>query len=223
MTCRMCGSFIKATFNINQLLSWKLITEVALCQSCWAKFTLIDSNCCLQCGRQQTKATVCIDCQRWQSINQKLVNRSLYQYNEQMKAFMKLYKYQYDFELATLFKSSFTKFLRQANATIYVAIPVKHTKRQFNQVIALTQGITFLPLLKLDVSQIDCSQAQRNRYQRMTSKQPFLLDNKLGIQVKNQRVVLVDDIYTTGATVHHAAELIAQCQPSEIIVRTLCR
>lgn len=223
MICRICNKFINQNFDVSQLLAWGVINDVALCQSCCDKFTLIDNICCPRCGRQQKKIEICMDCQRWQQSNEDLTNQSLYQYNTQMQIFMKLYKYQYDFELATIFKSKFTQFLRQGDADIYIAIPVKQTKRQFNQVRALTKGIKFLSILTLNPDEIGHSQAQRNRQQRMIGKQPFVVDFKLSAQVKNKRVMLVDDIYTTGATLHHAAKLIAQCEPLEISARTLCR
>ncbi|EHJ07130.1 hypothetical protein SS7213T_10769 [Staphylococcus simiae CCM 7213 = CCUG 51256] len=40
------------------------------------------------------------------------------------------------------------------------------------------------------------------KYQRMTMENPFSIDDK--IDLTNKEILLIDDIYTTGLTIHHA-------------------
>lgn len=226
MICKLCSTFYAVKFDISTLWNWQPIHDIAICDRCWQQVRPIDELSCPDCGRQQTKVEQCQDCQQWLLMpTYKVVNKACYQYNDVMKKFMVQYKYRYDFELRHIFQNNFTMFLKATEPAIYVAIPNKHPERKFNQVTNLVKNntIKFLPILKLKFESIGQAQAHRNRYERMTSHLPFEVDQDLIGYIKDKRVVLVDDIYTTGATIHQAATLLAKFGPKEIIARTLCR
>ncbi len=50
-------------------------------------------------------------------------------------------------------------------------------------------------------------QSEKSREERLQMTQPFELKVSKE-KIRNQRVLLVDDVYTTGRTLFHAAELL---------------
>lgn len=225
MNCKFCSEFITLELSFIDILSFKSLENPQICQKCREKFTYIDEMHCPTCYRQQTNSDVCSDCLRWQANRQPLINRALLQYDDAMRGFMQAYKYHYDIELAQLFKAEFTNFLQSAGAVVYVPIPVKNTERGFNQVTALInrQQIQLISILQVREAALNQKQAQRNRWQRVQSVQPFYLDDELISQISNQKIILIDDIYTTETTVRQAVELLAPFTNQQIDSYTLCR
>ena len=56
----------------------------------------------------------------------------------------------------------------------------------------------------------------------MRLQQPFAIQKKTK-KIKNCSVILVDDIYTTGRTLFHAAAVINDCYPKSLNTFTLAR
>lgn len=66
------------------------------------------------------------------------------------------------------------------------------------------------------------AQSQKARQDRMETPQPFKL--VMGTErLRQQRVILVDDIYTTGRTMRHAADLIIENGAKSVTGLTLAR
>lgn len=225
MICKLCRNFITKELTLVEVISFKALKRPLLCTDCISKFSYIGDTFCPQCSRYQEHNQQCNDCLWWSNNNRSITNRALFRYDKTMKMYMQAYKYQYDFELAQVFKAQFTSFLKEAGDVIYVPIPVKSTQRGFNQVTALMESnlITIVDALAVNEIAFDQKQAQRNRYQRVTSQQPFYLNQALIYELKNKKIVIVDDIYTTGTTIRQAADLLAPFTVHKIASYTLCR
>lgn len=65
-------------------------------------------------------------------------------------------------------------------------------------------------------------QSKKTRKERMRLQQPFAIKKKTK-KIKNCSVILVDDIYTTGRTLFHAAAVINDCYPKSLNTFTLAR
>lgn len=64
-------------------------------------------------------------------------------------------------------------------------------------------------------------QSQRDRAARLHRKQPFSI--AVTKDLVDQRVLLVDDVYTTGNTLYHAATLLYQLGAKEVKSLSLAR
>ncbi len=59
-------------------------------------------------------------------------------------------------------------------------------------------------------------QAQRSRKQRLEEAQPFAVKPEATVEIKNKKLLLIDDVYTTGRTLYHAAEALQTFGPQSI-------
>lgn len=119
--------------------------------------------------------------------------------------------------------------------TEWVIIPIplhylKEKKRGFNQSFLLTQElIQYLPLECNNkvLTRIKNNQAQaklKNREQRFQNAQNIFAINQNYIStIKNKNIILIDDIYTTGATVNSAATILKQSGAKNIVALCLAK
>ena len=63
-------------------------------------------------------------------------------------------------------------------------------------------------------------QSEKTRQERLQLKQPFKVKENVGVPKK---VLLVDDVYTTGATIHLAAKVLKETGVEEVESLTLFR
>lgn len=135
-----------------------------------------------------------------------------YQYNSAMHDFMQRYKFHGDYRLRQVFRAEFTQRAKRLG-DYFVPVPVSQTTmftRGFNQVAGMLDlKLTTLLTVKAKTKR---AQSTKTRAERLATKQPFELAK--GIEIPQGRFVLIDDIYTTGRTFHHAVEILkaAGCQ-----------
>jgi|SRR5690625_2586097 len=225
MNCLWCDKEIMVEMNwINLFL---LPKPQQLCDPCTHKLKLLKGERCERCSRM-TKEKVCADCAWWgsQDTPDPLVfNYSVYAYNEQMQGMIAKWKYRGDYILADAFKPQFIqsfhkKFAHLKEDMIAISIPLSTERLQergFNQakVLADFLPINHQPLITRVHSE---KQSKMSRAERISTKNPFKLGEKV-----NKNVILVDDIYTTGRTIRHAATLLKEHGCPKVYAYTLIR
>ncbi|MFC4353587.1 ComF family protein [Chryseomicrobium palamuruense] len=126
----------------------------------------------------------------------------IYSYNDSMKSFFHHYKFLEDAALAEVFRNEFLK-LRPA-VPIPIAPNFDHLKRSFAPVEALLPAANVLSILEKNTQ---VKQSTRKRGERVTSTNPFSIRSHVEVP---EEVWLVDDIYTTGTTLHQAAYVLKE-------------
>ncbi len=207
---------------INQKLSFQFIFAKQkfkpnlLCTKCKNKFSKIhEKNRCLGCSRTQPHTSICEDCKKWGKKYPKMEfnHTALFSYNQMAKYFMDQYKFQGDVLLAEVWGEALYSYLINFSKThVIVPIPISKNSqksRGFNQVeqLLLQAEIPFQKvLLNTSDSQL---QSSKNREERLKTKQPFELFSKdWNLEKEKSKVLIVDDVYTTGRTILHARQLI---------------
>lgn len=121
-SCLLCNKMLVYDMSLSFLLSFKKLPKRYICDDCMSRFIRIDqSKRCKSCGRQMTKLTTCIDCQRWHHLGDDFVNESIFQYNDAMKDFMHRYKFVGDYQLRMIFQQEIRKKIRKE----LVVVPVQ--------------------------------------------------------------------------------------------------
>jgi competence protein ComFC len=225
MTCLLC-----CKRQIKELLIsdfWFFHKKKTICSYCLSKFARVQKGVCKYCSKSCVE-DICGDCRRWQDLypNYRFKNESLYFYNEMMEEFMQKYKFHGDYRLRFVFAKEIAKSLKKYKSWMIVPIPISKKRfslRGFNQVegLLLASGICFYSAL---IKPLDKEyQSHKTREERLQEIQPFLLTEAGKSKLCHKKVLLMDDIYTTGRTLLHAYEAIQEALPKKIQTFTLAR
>ena len=149
---------------------------------------------------------------------------SIYEYTPFVKNLVYTYKGCFDYELNEVFLNLFFKELKMKYKG-YKIIPIPSyikddEKRGFNHVSEVFKhlGLDVLPIIEKTAHH---KQADRGFEERKEINKYLVLNtNKL---LEKQKVLIVDDIYTTGATMNAAINLVEKLNPKEIKVLVLAK
>nr|WP_100401652.1 ComF family protein [Bacillus sp. FJAT-42315] len=230
--CLLCQKETNLQLNWRQFLRMEEAAE--LCDRCQATFQLIEGERCQICSRPLAeledtykKDGSCQDCLRWEQdpqFNGVLEqNISLFIYNEPMKEWVARFKYRGDYVLARSFATDICRAIQTLDYDEATVIPLSDERLQergFNQAKALATeaGIDVTEMLGRVHTE---KQSKKSRIERINTEQVFRLIEKNDCY--NKKILIFDDIYTTGATLRQAAKLLKEAGAKEIYGFTLIR
>lgn len=229
--CLLCQNKVYFDFNLEWLMSFQKYSISKVCSRCNDSFEEIKaSNCCLGCGRKQNQQMMCLDCRQWKKRirGELLDNKALYVYDQTaMRSFIEKYKFLGDYRLRLVFQNKFEKFIsvNYDKDWLYVPIPIDEETMQirgFNQIEGLTTNIPLTRVISMREKRGRIKQSHKNKKERMLTKQPFKISEQIS-QLKKAKILLLDDIYTTGRTLYHARNLLMQHGAETVKSITLCR
>ena len=149
---------------------------------------------------------------------------SVYPYEEAYQSLIYLYKGCGDFELRHAFLERLFPFLRVRYRN-YIVVPapsssVKIEARGFDHLPAMFEGLGKEVRCLLQKTS-DFKQSDQNKYGR--KKVGNYISLVPGAKIRGQKVLLVDDVFTTGATVRACLKLLLKLRPAKIEVLVLAR
>ncbi|WLD92979.1 ComF family protein [Alkalihalobacillus sp. AL-G] len=218
MNCLSCHEPIQIKFGWNDL--FYLNDPSSICSACSDQLERIEGEICRMCGRsfsifpeQYRQDDCCFDCLEWEQHGSSITkNRSLYQYNPFLKEVMARFKYRGDAELVKLFQKELQALVKRAfKGTIVVPIPLskeRHYERGFNQaeLVAGMIGCPYYHALKRPVHEE--KQSKKSKRERLEHATVFTMNEEFRSAIANSDVTIVDDLYTTGATVQAAGKIL---------------
>ncbi|RWR13591.1 ComF family protein [Siminovitchia fortis] len=228
--CLYCDAVIQEEMTWRKFLFGA--PEQSLCKTCKGKLIIITDPVCRKCSRPFAKLEaeyihedICHDCFRWEKDSKwKGVlerNVSIYDYNDFLKEMLARYKYRGDYALAKAFSPEVRSIVSRASFDLAVPIPLSSERlmeRGFNQAAALAAEAgfeTFDALVRIHGEK----QSKKSREERIHLKQVF----KVNQDVSGKVILLIDDIYTTGSTLHHAAHALMEAGAKSVSSFTLAR
>lgn len=231
--CLLCHEIILPAIGWGALFSRE--KEQPVCPSCLAKFEKITGERCRLCSRplqqlaeQFRRGDLCNDCLCWEvdlewgGFLDK--NISIFHYNEFLKETIARFKFRGDYVIAKAFAEPIKMaFSQQQLPNLLVPIPLSDERfyeRGFNQAEALLieSGLTPAHLLTRIHTE---KQSKKSRTERIHVPQVFQISHDISLE--RQMVTLIDDIYTTGSTLRHAAKLLKGAGAERIESLTLAR
>ena len=220
MKCLLCNDWIESVPKLRDLIMFNQREEYS-CVSCKNQFKKLSKERCQNCNKELHRDT-CIDCKLWMKKGYIPKHLAIYHYEENMKDYFSRYKFMGDYCLRKTFQKDIKNNLKPFFKKGYTIVPVplseeRLVERGFNQVEGLIEGIPYQDIFeKRDIEK----QSSKTRKERLSQDNAFCL--KKGIDVPD-KIIIVDDIYTTGSTLYHMVQLLEAIGIKEVLTFSLAR
>jgi len=211
-----------------------------LCDSCFNKIEIVQNNKCPFCDRPVPNSLICEGCAEKYFLD-KLIWAAPYS-NTLIKELIKAFKYHYIKELAKPLSHLLIKPLTQCvrlslthltHNTLVVPIPLHKQRlreRDFNQAELLAKEIAQYFSIPLETEVIKRTRfatpqvkIKDHKTRRANIKNIFEINPKFTKKciaenknlLKDKTIILIDDVFTTGATLSEAAKVLKQAGAKE--------
>lgn len=220
--CPMTGDLVAENGTISPRY-WQALHFIhsPLCTCCGAPFaTAIDTD--MTCGK----------CLRQPPLYDRL--RAVFLYNDMSARMILKFKHADGIHLAPLF----ARWMQQSGAELLaqsdMIIPVplhrwRMMKRRYNQAAILAQLLgkaQKIPCETMALKRIrhTPSQGTKNTEQRFANMEAaFTVPEKHRPTIKDKNILLIDDVYTSGATIQHCTQALLHGGAKSVSVLTLAR
>ena len=202
----------------------KSIVPTRLCKICFKEYNeqsmfhlLTDYHICMQCYREMRPTFTKFKVGKYKAL-------AIYEYSDRIKSLLYQFKGCFDIEIFDVFLSKYARELRLIYDG-FVIVPIPSYKeddetREFNHVIEMFK-ILNLKMVNVLIKNKKVKQADLSFKQRKQIVKFLELNN--GEVLKNKKVLLVDDVYTTGSTMAAAVSLIEECHPKKIEILVMSK
>lgn len=219
------------------------LTRTSLCKACYDSLIQPLTPYCYRCHKSfatdlyassydDDNKPICADCRRL-SYHFVSKQRSVIMYNQDAQELMNQYKFRGKRSLAKpltrLLYLTYQEHFASYSLDLITSIPLHPTrliKRSFNQSQLLAVGLSELTGLSYVATLIKekatAKQSKQQRAERFRQTEHSFRLSKA--EITGKRILLIDDIYTTGATVEQAAMVLIEAGgAAEICVLTVAR
>lgn len=203
-----------------------------VCEPCSKKLPYIEEPACKKCGKQleNERQEYCGDCTG--KVHRYCQGKAVFSYRAGMKLSMYRFKYSNKREYADFFAEEAVKkygrWLKKREIEVIVPVPMYPAKKRsrgynqaevFGEALGRKTGIAVDKYLVKRVKNTIPQKALNDRQRKDNLKGAFQVRANI---VKYTKIVLVDDIYTTGATVDAIAEALEKAGVKEVYFLCIC-
>jgi ComF family protein len=209
--------------------------ELHICDGCCDRLPLVKSPLCPVCGIPFIGAGrnhICGHCQTHPPHFSSALAHLLYESSarELIHHFKYNHKTHLRLPLALLALEGLTEFITSRKPDIIIPVPLHHSRlrsRGFNQAVLLgnlfSSRLT-IPMLKDGLTRTRETEAQieLSAEDRRNNVKGAFAANKPAM-ISGKRILLLDDVMTTGSTVNECAKVLKQNGAASVVVATIAR
>lgn len=186
--------------------------QYGLCDKCFKKLEFIGDKCCIRCGKpSDNEAKYCLLCQNETRYFD--MARSAVKYKGDIQRLILEYKFHNKRYLGKYLAKFIEHVVEEYNIKYDIVVPIPLSKarekeRKYNQVTEMLRHTKLSPV-------VDALTKTRDNERQSLMAGKERRDNVHGVYavtdkaaVKGKRILLVDDIITTGATVNEASRVL---------------
>lgn len=217
ITCDLCGAELTAE------------TRYPLCAACMEKLPVVGEHICKQCGVEiDDEADYCLRCQRVESRFDK--NRSPLLYEGAAKGLIYAFKFAGKKYISNTLGAMMADcyLSRGMNADVIAFVPMSRKElrnRGFNQSELLAKNVAQrlnIPLYEALLKTKDTYQQKaltfKERAENLKGVFSVNGDAEIKAAIKDKNVLLVDDVFTTGATADECAKVLLKAKVKSVSV-----
>ncbi|SHJ14953.1 ComF family protein [Pseudobutyrivibrio xylanivorans] len=210
----------------------KIEKEMGFCASCSKKVKLVGPVFCMKCGTPlaDDRVEYCKDCQG--ATRAFIQNRAIYQYAGDMKDAMYRFKYGnrrcYAMTFAAHALHYYRNWINEKGIEAIVPVPMykpKEKRRGYNQAAVFAQAlsqVTGIPVAEEIVQRDKDTEAMKQLNALKRKKNLLKAFSLTKNDVQFRKVLLVDDIYTTGTTMDEVAKVLKQGGIDQVYGMCVC-
>lgn len=211
------------------------INDSYICRDCKKKLKKIIPPLCIKCSKPIDYASECLcpDCTVYEKSFE--TAKAPFSYEGLVKDSIYSYKYHNKPYFYKFFAACLLSFMKENNYTSFdyiTSVPLHRSKmrtRGYNQAELLAKclsrklSIPYADALKRTVKTTKQSQQSRDERRKNLQGAFALKSPHKNKSIKNSRVLLVDDVYTTGSTADECSKTLLNFGVSKVYVITIAR
>lgn len=209
-----------------------------VCAACWKQVKAIQAPYCSRCGYafpskiMDPQRALCGGCRR--NLHRFDAARAWGPFQEPLKEIVHQFKYRSHPSLARplaeRLAAVYSEHGEQISASVIIPVPLHRTRereRGFNQAFELARHlarVTAIPvarhwLLRTRPTKVQAGLSRRER--RLNLRGAFALSKEA--EIEGKRLLLLDDVFTTGATLNECARILKEQGAQRVSVLTVAR
>ena len=210
----------------------KIEKETGFCRSCVGKIKLVGSVACMKCGGplRDERTELCKNCKS--TIRAFTQNKAIYQYAGEMKNAMYRFKYGNRRCYAKVFAKHglhyYGSWIKRNGIEAIIPVPMyrkKEKQRGYNQAAVFARSLSDLTDIPVEGEFVRRERETEAMKRLNALKRKKNLLNAFSLQKKGvqfKKVLIVDDIYTTGTTMDEVAKVLKLGGVEEVFGLTVC-
>jgi ComF family protein len=202
-----------------------------VCDDCYGTLDISGMFCCPVCHAKNDTGKSCISCATKIAIDQH-VAITPYQEDGLIGDMMHSFKYHFAEDVRDVFDRMMSDFLSGRSLDVDIIIPVplhkkRYVERGFNQSEIIAQTVARVLQVPIEMNRL-----VRSRYtvkQAKLKREERLKNLTDAFEIKNpqdlvgKKVLVVDDVFTTGSTVNECAKALKLAGAGEVISFSIAR
>ena len=206
-----------------------------VCEKCYEALQWVNAPYCMKCGKPMEDETreYCHDCQN-KSFHYEY-GYGMWVYDENLRKSMVGFKYKNKREYAEFYIheliTHYEEKIRRMNVDVIIPVPIhrrRYRQRGYNQAALLATGLG--KALNIHVEEelllrTRYTMPQKNlddKERQKNLKKAFLINRSTKYDYVGKKILLIDDIYTTGSTIEVCTNVLLQAGVSKVYFVSLC-